>query len=154
AAQASQFWYGEALREVRSHPGQFLRLTGKRALLLLNDHEAPDECDYQAWREFIPVLYPLPTFGWIVAFGLLGLGVCAHDWRRYGLAVGLVAMIVLSVLLTYNFGRFRIGMMPLWILFATAGLFRWLAWWRSPTSWHRLVAVAVGAACLGVTVLS
>jgi 4-amino-4-deoxy-L-arabinose transferase-like glycosyltransferase len=153
AVESSRFWYGEALREIKARPGRFLALTGRRAVILLNNFEVPDSEDYQVWREFIPLLYLLPTFGWIVAFGLLGLCVCAADWPRYGLAVGLVAMIVLSVLLTYNFARFRLGMMPLWILLATAGFFRWLSWWRGETR-RPVLAATAAAACLAVTALS
>lgn len=154
AAGSSRFWYGEAFGAVAANPGRFLVLTAKRAANLFNDLDFPDSSDYQTWRQFIPLLYLLPSFGWIVAFGMLGIGVCALDWKRHGLAIGLIAMIVLSVLLTYPFGRFRLGMMPLWILYATAGFFQWLSWWRSNTRRQRLLAVTSTVACLAVTIVA
>ncbi len=142
--ESSRFWYAQAFAEIRKDPARFLSLTLKRAVILGNDFEAPDSSHYQVWREFIPVLMILPSFGWIVGAGLIGIGVCLGNWRHW-LPLGFVAMYVLSVLLTYNFGRFRIGMVPVWVLFAAAGL-TWLAstWRRSPWSrrWKVIVATA------------
>jgi hypothetical protein len=149
AVESSHFWYGEAWREIKTNPGRFLTLSGKRALILLNDFEVPDSEDYQVSRQFLPVLWPLPTFGWIAGFGMLGLCLCLGDLRRHGLLIGLVAMIALSVLLTYTFGRFRLGMVPLVVLLATAGLCRWASWWRRP-----FLAGTSAALCLAITILS
>jgi 4-amino-4-deoxy-L-arabinose transferase-like glycosyltransferase len=154
AAQSSRYWYGEALRAILADPGRFGSLTAKRAANLLNDLDFPDSSDYQTWRQFIPLLYLLPSFGWIVAFGMLGIAICVLDWKRHGLAIGLIAMIVLSVLLTYTFGRFRLGMMPLWILYATAGFFAWLSWWRSNSGRKRILAATATVACLAMTIFA
>jgi 4-amino-4-deoxy-L-arabinose transferase-like glycosyltransferase len=154
AADSSRYWYGEALREVKADPGRFVRLTVRRGVILLNDFEMHDSSDYQTWRELIPLLYPLPSFGWIIGPGIIGVCVCLPDWRRCGLAIGLIAMVVLGVLLTYNFGRFRIGMTPILILFAAAGVFRVVSLWRSGQRRERIFAATAACACLGVTVVA
>jgi 4-amino-4-deoxy-L-arabinose transferase-like glycosyltransferase len=116
--EASRYWFGEALDHVVADPVRTALLTLDKALILLNDFEVPDNADYRVAQRFVPVLGHLPTFGWIGALGLLGMILCVRDWRRYQLALGIVAAHAVSILILYNFGRFRLGMLPVWILFA------------------------------------
>ena len=51
-----------------------------------------------------------------------GVVLCLRDWRKYWLPVAFLAAYALPVLLLYNFGRFRIGLMPVWIVLAAHGL--------------------------------
>ncbi|MEX0585340.1 MAG: glycosyltransferase family 39 protein, partial [Pirellulales bacterium] len=111
--QSSRFWFHEGLRAMAANPGRTVWLTFAKASVLLNDFEVPDSESYQLSRQFVPILRVLPSFGWIVGCGLLGLALCLRQWRRYGLLLGFVAAYVAPVLLLYNFGRFRIGLMPL-----------------------------------------
>jgi tetratricopeptide (TPR) repeat protein len=75
---------------------------------------------------------------------MIGIAISVRDWRRYELPRGIGGALIVSVLLTYNFGRFRIGMMPVWILFAAAGLV-WLASSLRNPGWQRGLALV----CLG-----
>jgi len=151
-AEASRFWYGEAFREIGNDPTRFLELTLRRAVILGNDFEVPDSSHYQVWRDFVPVLAILPSFGWIVGIGMIGICVALRRWQQYGLPLGFVAMYVLSVLLTYNFGRFRIGLVPVWLLFSAAGSLWLLSSWRCPIWSSRGKALLATAALLTITV--
>ena len=97
-------------------------LTFKKAAVLLNDFEVPDSSIFNVTREFIPILRILPTFGWIIGLGLLGIGLCLTRYDQSQLPLGFAAAHALSVLMTYNFGRFRVGLVPLLMLFAAHGV--------------------------------
>ncbi len=147
--ESSRYWFSQGRRAISADPPRALRLTGLKAVILFNDFEVPDSEHFQVAREFIPLLYVLPTFGWLVGLGFVGVVVCLRDWKRYQLPLGMCAMHVLSILITYNFGRFRLGMTPLWILFAAAGVVWLVRSWRGETksqSSRRLIATLAAVA--------
>ncbi len=126
-----------------------------KALILLNDFEVPDNADYRVARQFVPLLALLPTFGWIGALGMLGIAVSCKHWRRFQLPLGIMAAHAVSILILYNFGRFRLGMMPVWILFCACGAGWLISRWQvrpehstahHPGGYRRLRAVL--ALCL------
>lgn len=152
-SQSSQYWFRESFRAVIAEPGRVLFLTLRKGAVLFRDFEVPDSASFSDTRKHVSVLWLLPTFGWIMGAGFLGVFVCLRSFRRFLLPLGLAAMLVLSVLLTYNFGRFRIGLVPLWILFAAHGL-AWLkACWKDravPTNAMRLIGAVLLVAILTV----
>jgi hypothetical protein len=117
-SQSSRYWFSEGLREMAADPLRTLQLTLAKAAVLLNDYDVPDSHSLAAAREFVPALWVLPSFGWVGGLGLVGMALCLRSWRRYLLPLGFVAAHVLPILVFYNFGRFRIGLMPVWMLFA------------------------------------
>ena len=120
-AEASRFWSRAARQEILHSPGRSLKLTLKKGAIFLYDLEVPDSADYLLWRSYLPIMWLLPTFGWFVGLALLGCVTCFKNLGKHQLLLGLVAIHFISVLLTYNFGRFRIGMMPLFLLLAAQG---------------------------------
>ena len=125
-AEASRFWREAAWDEVRRDPGRSLLLTFLKGRIFFHDLEVPDSADYKLWRNYVPPLWILPTFGWCIGLGLLGCVVCLRIPGNYQLVLGLIAVHLVSVLVTYNFGRFRIGMLPLLLLMAAHGMM-WLS---------------------------
>lgn len=165
--ESSRYWSREAWREATEHPGRTGWLMLVKATSLLNDFETPDSEYYVVTRDFIPFLYLLPTFGWIAGLGMYGvvksivgrppldsLVGTAHPtrWQRYQLPVTFAAAHAVSVLLTYNFGRFRSGMIPVWILLAAFGLTELVRQWRSSDGVVRRFAVVFSA--LAIVVLT
>ncbi len=152
--ESSRFWFRAALRHAAAHPAGTLALTAKKAVILLNDFEVNDSENYRVARRVVGILRWLPSFGWISGLGLIGAAVCWRQGRRHQLLLGLVAAHVASVLLTYNFSRFRLGLTPLWCLLAAQGA-AWLvdAWRREdPATRRRATGYAVIAVL--VTVLA
>jgi tetratricopeptide (TPR) repeat protein len=123
--EASQFWRQAAWDEVWLDPGRSLLLTFLKGRIFFHDLEVPDSADYKLWRNHVPLMWLLPTFGWCLGLGLLGCVVCLRSPGNYQLVLGLLAVHLVSVLVTYNFGRFRIGMLPLLLLLAVHGMM-WL----------------------------
>jgi tetratricopeptide (TPR) repeat protein len=150
--ESSRYWFREGLREIAANPLRTLRLTLVKASALLNDFEVPDSESYQIAAQFIPLLRVLPSFGWLAGLGVWGTVLCLRSWRQHWLPVGFVAAYALPVLLLYNFGRFRIGMLPVWIVLAAHGLEWIIRTWRTPDQSGR--ARAAGAvAVVGVVTL-
>ncbi len=121
----SHYWYREGLKAVFQAPGRALRLVFAKALILFYDVEIPDSEDYKVTGDFMPWLKFLPTFGWISGLGFLGVFLAMRRGGRALLPLGFAAVLIVEVLLTYNFGRFRTAFCAVWLLFAGWGL-AWL----------------------------
>jgi cytochrome c-type biogenesis protein CcmH/NrfG len=120
-SQVSSFWFGQAWDWIRADPGGWLRLLRKKTGVFWGAYEVPDNLDYALYREDAPVLrLPLPGFGLLAPFGLLGavFAVRRPGWPR--LLVGLVAIYFVSVVMFFVLSRFRMAMTP--ALFGLAGL--------------------------------
>lgn len=124
--ESSRYWFSEGTRHLFGDPLRSLTVSIRKLLILLNDFEVNDSENFAAATRIVKPLRWLPTFGWIGTIGLVGMFLCRKDLRTFQLPLGMVAVHVVSVLLTYNFARFRLGMMPLWCLFAAHGVV-WLA---------------------------
>lgn len=133
-SESSRYWFREGLNSIIADPVRAAGLAIKKTIGLFNDFEVPDSEHYQVARELIPILYVLPSFGWLVGVGFVGLVLALRNFRQYQLVIGLFAMHALSIILTYNFGRFRLGMTSIWILFAASGLVWLVRAWRSKAS--------------------
>jgi 4-amino-4-deoxy-L-arabinose transferase-like glycosyltransferase len=152
--QASRFWFRAAWEHAAAHPARTLWLTAKKAVILLNDFEVNDSENYRVARRVVGILYWLPSFGWISGLGLLGAAVCLCQGKRFQLLLGFVAAHVATVLLTYNFGRFRLGLTPLWCLLAACGIAWLVERWRHGDRAMRWRAAAYGAIAALATVVA
>lgn len=118
--EVSRFWFRQALEWIGSHPGDWLRLTGKKLRVYWGAYEVPDNLDYYLYRESAPILrWPLPGFGVVAPLGLLGAFLLARrpGWPRAVLCV--LVVYSTSVVLFFVFARYRVAMMP--ALFPLAG---------------------------------
>ncbi|MGE3315161.1 MAG: glycosyltransferase family 39 protein [Planctomycetaceae bacterium] len=148
SGESSRYWFREGLNSILADPGRAVGLAAKKFIGLFNNFEVPDSEHYQVAREWIPLLYVLPSFGWLVGVGFVGLAVSFSDLRRYQLPLGMLGVHVLSIILTYNFGRFRLGMTAIFILFAAAGLLWLLRAWRAPGAVPRRMPATIAAVIL------
>ncbi len=141
--ESSRYWFREGLSYAVQHPIREVVLSVQKLNVLLHDFEVNDSENCRVATRLIPILRFLPTFGWISALGLLGMAVGLRDVRRFALPLLIVAAHVLSVMLTYNFGRFRLGLVPVWCLFAVSGV-AWLGHlWRLHVPRFRWAAAMV-----------
>jgi tetratricopeptide (TPR) repeat protein len=150
--QSSWFWFREGTKFIVDSPLQWLRLEGRKLFFFWNWYELPDNLDYGVLQWFSPLLrglnvtwppqgWPAPalpagggvwlqvrahlvsTFGAVAPLGILGL-VVAWPRRRalaplYVLLFGYMG----TVMLFFNFARFRAPVVPILALFASAGGF-------------------------------
>ncbi len=118
AKESSRYWTREAISYAMQHPVRELKLCLKKLLVFLNDYEVPDTADYYVTRRLIPGLQVLPTWGWIIGCGCGGMILSARKILasqpnlNYLLLIGAVLSHATTVVVTYNFGRFRLGAAP------------------------------------------
>lgn len=121
-SEASRFWYAQGLKTIREHPYDYPGLVLRKALLLLNDHELPDNYSYASFTRFSRVLALLPTFGLVLALAAAGIAASLSRWRElmplYLAGAGYAA----SVLIFFNFARFRLPLVPVLLVFLGQGV--------------------------------
>jgi tetratricopeptide (TPR) repeat protein len=122
--ETSRFWLGESARFIGSEPGRWLRLMVRKTLLFWNANEISDAEDlyfYQRWSWLLRGFAAAWSFG--ALFPLAAAGACLvwprrrELWLLYAMAL----TISLGVIAFYVFGRYRLPIVPLLILFAAAG---------------------------------
>jgi len=122
-SEVSSFWTGRALGYITSQPLSWLKLTGRKILLLFNRNEMLDTEAQESYAEFSVVLRVL---GWVTHFGLLVplalIGVIATwpDRRRLLIVHALALAYAASVVMFFVFARYRYPLVPFLIVFAAA----------------------------------
>jgi tetratricopeptide (TPR) repeat protein len=152
--EVSAYWTGRAVDYVRSEPGDWLRLMGRKVLLLLSAVELMDAEDQYLVAESSAVLRATGLFG---HFGVLAplavLGVFVSWPRRRELwwIFAAIAAYTASVLIFYVVTRYRYPLVPFLALLAGAGLAGAREWLASRS--RREIAVCL-ALMMSLAVLS
>jgi 4-amino-4-deoxy-L-arabinose transferase-like glycosyltransferase len=142
---------GEALRDVRRHPGAFLRLQVRKALYFFSPVEIPNNLSYAMARRTNPRLAAgFVPFWLLLPPALAGLLVSSASPRRHlllylflaGYGVGTVAFYVLS--------RLRQPVVPVLLIFAGLAV---EAWWRTLRRRRWTAATLAAAAMVAAAVL-
>jgi tetratricopeptide (TPR) repeat protein len=145
--EVSGFWARKAWRWMVGHPLDAVRLNFKKAYLLIQGYEVPNNRDLYYGRAFplTILLWKLPWlfFPWGIVFPLAVLGavVGMKDRRMRGKVAIVTAWVLayaLSLLPFFVCARFRMGMVPGVILLAGVALSRGRKLCRTP-----LLAVAI-----------
>ncbi|HEX6164076.1 MAG TPA: tetratricopeptide repeat protein [Vicinamibacterales bacterium] len=151
-SEVSSFWTGRALGYITSEPWSWLKLTGRKVLLLFNRNEMLDTEAQESYEEFSIVLRVL---AWVTHFGVLmplaiaGVILTWPDRRRLWIVHALALTYALSVVMFFVFARYRYPLVPFLILFAAAIAQRPLK--RSLSKRHLMVA---GPTVLAVAIFS
>ncbi len=122
-SEVSSFWTGRAIGFITSAPLSWLKLTGRKILLLFNRTEMLDTESQESYAEFST---PLWIGGWFGHFGLLmplaiaGLIATWPERRRLWIVHALALAYAASVVLFYVFARYRYPLVPFLLLFAAA----------------------------------
>jgi Flp pilus assembly protein TadD len=124
-AEVSSYWTDRALGYVTSQPLAWLRLMGRKFVLLWNVTEAVDTESQETYAEWST---PLAIGAWIGNFGILmplavfGFWAAWPERKRVWVLYALTAAYAASVLIFYVFARYRFPLVPLLMLFAARGL--------------------------------
>ena len=149
--QSSWFWFREGAKFIVEEPRSWVRLLALKFIHFWNFFELPDNLDYVILQRFSPLLsalnvtFPPPgtgtiaapaagswapvrlhlfsTFGTVAPLGLFGILLTWRRWRRHLPLYVLLFGYMGTVLLFFNFSRFRVPIVPILALFAAAGLF-------------------------------
>ncbi len=143
---ASMYWIGEGLRWIRSDPAGWGVLLATKLRIFLNAYELPDNQNFDHHRAFVPVLRYLPTWGLLLPLAAAGLVLSARAWRDLLPLWVIAAGYTGTILLFFNFARFRMPLVPVLIVFAGEGLAGLPALLRPPLAPLRAGAAAGAAA--------
>jgi tetratricopeptide (TPR) repeat protein len=138
-AEASEYYMDKTLSHIRSHPGTWLRLLGRKLLILLS-HDVPDMPDAYFYERSSPVLGLLfMPFSIIAALGACGFVVLLLSGRNRSVTTLFLGVAVASVLLFFVNVRYRLLLVPLMILLAAFSI----AWAAREISRGRLKRIAI-----------
>ena len=122
-SEVSSFWTGRALGYITSQPWSWVKLTGRKILLLVNRTEMLDTEAQESYQEFSIVLRVL---AWVTHFGVLvplavaGMIIAWPDRRRLWIIYALASAYAISVVMFFVFARYRYPLVPFLIVFAAA----------------------------------
>ena len=124
-SEVSSYWTGRAVAFITSQPAEWIALTGRKIMLLVNRSEMLDTESQQSYAEWS---WPLRILGWIGHFGVLvplavlGAIVTWPDRRRLWILYAMALAYAGSVVLFYVFARYRYPLVPFLLLFAAAAV--------------------------------
>lgn len=105
-AAVDRYWWLKGVDFWLTEPGRALGLTLGKLILSLNNAEVPSHYDYEFFRGEVGVLRYLPTFGWLLPLGGVGL---ALAWRRRRESLALLCLAFLvSIIPFFITGRYRL----------------------------------------------
>lgn len=123
--QVSSYWFQRSLDYIKTRPGDWLRLLGKKWFLVWNAREIEDSDDFYIYQNFSRLLAFLSWFshfGVLAPLGALGVFLTRRQWPRLWLLYAMISALALSVAIFYIFGRYRFPLVPLLVLFAGAAV--------------------------------
>lgn len=159
-AGSSRFWWHESARELAADPASWLRLIGRKWLLLVNNYEPRTNASFDLLKELSPVLGWNPfRFGGLLILGVVGGARFAISARLQRNAMGVIGPIVVVPALTcltfFVSGEYRHAASPALVILAALGLrhlrsavtncrqYSWPQSWR--TSWRCWLVALVAA---------
>jgi Flp pilus assembly protein TadD len=150
SSELSSWWSRKAVRFMAEHPGRTLALAGKKLRLLVNDYEYPQLYNYYGYRAVVPILRVLPTAGWFIVPGLVGL-VLAFWRRRHPherMIAGITLLYAASFIPFFVVDRYRAAWLPLLAPFAAAAVFELVLVLRA-RRWPQVAALGSAMAVSG-----
>ncbi|MBI4247132.1 MAG: tetratricopeptide repeat protein [Candidatus Rokubacteria bacterium] len=123
--EVSAYWLRRSWDYIRSQPVDWLRLLGRKWMLLWNVRELEDADDfylYERWSAVLGALGWTTSFGWLAPLAAVGGVLTWQQWRRLSLLYALLLSFALAVTLFIVVGRYRMAMVPMLALFAGAFL--------------------------------
>jgi tetratricopeptide (TPR) repeat protein len=124
-SEVSSYWTGRALDFITAHPAQWLALIARKVELLVNATEMLDTESQESYAEYS---WPLRFLGWFGHFGvlvplaLLGMILSWGDRQRLAILYALTGVYAASVLMFYVFARYRLPLVPFFMLFAAGAV--------------------------------
>lgn len=143
--EVSAYWLRRSWDYIRSEPLDWIRLMGRKWLIVWNVRELEDADDfylYQRWSWLLRVLGWANHFGLLVPLAAMGVVLTWRQRRELWLLYALLLTFALTVALFYVFGRYRLAMVPSLALFAGASLSQFGALFRERRVRQGLIAVA------------
>ena len=130
-SEVSRFWYIEGLKFATREPFRFLKLMAKKLILFWNGNELSNNRDFYFFARNTPLLKLLIwrfviyfPFGLIVPLAIWGI-ILSHREKKEVLILEIFLFVyMLSVILFFVTARYRVPLIPVFILFSAYALDR------------------------------
>ncbi len=155
--EVDQYWRGEAVAYISSHPIDVLGNALRKLAEFVAYIEVPNNRSLLQDRLFSPVLRALPSpFGWLFALGVPGIALLLYRDRRGVLVIAPIAVAAATVAVFFSEDRFRFHAVPMLAFGAGVFLEQLYAWIRSHqgTKYVTAVLVSVLLGCTSVLLAS
>jgi 4-amino-4-deoxy-L-arabinose transferase-like glycosyltransferase len=149
-AEASSYFLHKGLAFIGERPGQALGLFARKVYLYFNGREIPRDTDVYEARSRSGVLSVLVAPGGfpdaiLIPIALVGAALCWGQRRRLAIVYGFLGMQALLVPAFFVTSRHRVPALPLFAMFAAAGVAALVVHWRTTPVARRLAPVAAAA---------
>ena len=124
-SQVSNYWYVKGVEFIIDQPGKWLELMGKKLAYFWTGDEVTNNEDTYYFNRFSIVLGLLMwhrviafPFGIICPLALTGIVLSRKLWRKLLLLYGYTFLYMVSVILFFVCGRYRLPVIPILLIFA------------------------------------
>jgi len=124
ARAVSRYWMGRAFDDIRGDPSGWVRLMGRKMLMVWNRYEVSDAESPYIYGEsslILGVLGRVWNFGVLCPLAAVGIVGTWGERRRLWVYYALIVSMAVAVAAFYVLGRYRYPLAPLLIPFAAAG---------------------------------
>jgi tetratricopeptide (TPR) repeat protein len=146
AREVSDYYLAAAFRYIKANPTEWLRLMGRKWLLVWNAYEAPDTEDYYLYKEWSGMLRRMDGilhFGVLCPLGLAGLVLTIRRYRALWVLYAWLIVTAIGVAAFVVFARYRLPLVPVLAMFAGAGLIELVSTIRAGSGRRAAIAAAV-----------
>ncbi len=146
-SEVSRFWFAKSFAYIRSEPAAWLRLIGTKIALLFNVYELPDAEDlyyYERSSRVLSILGTVWNYGVLVPLACAGIVLTWRRRRELAFVYALLGVLCVGPVLFYVFARYRYPLVPVFMVFAAAGLAEGWVMYRARR--YGPIALAAGAA--------
>lgn len=144
-SEASSLWFAKAFDYIAKHPRHWVTLLWVKFRMFWNWYEVPDNQNFYFFSQYSLLLrLPLSDFRIVAALGLGGMILCLSRWRKVLLLYLVVILYSGTVIAFYVFGRYKLPIVPVLMLFAAYALL------EAPSMLMRKEYRKIGAAALPV----
>jgi Tfp pilus assembly protein PilF len=150
-SEVSAWWFSKSVDFITGQPGKWLKLVGVKFLRYFNADEVLDTWSPAFFAGHAPLLrVAFLSYAVLAPLAMVGLVVLAPRGPRVRLLHLLVVASVLSVVIFYVFGRYRVPVVPLFAVAAAGGIVTFAGWVRQGGYLKPLLAIVAlgGAACV------
>ncbi len=130
-AEIDRYWLKQGLRFWQEHPGKALMLLARKSFLWFSGFEVSNNRDLYFFKRYTVLRYALHNlpvlkfpFGLVLPLALTGVWLLRRSWRRFLPVYLFVAAYSISFILFFVADRFRMPLVPIVLILASAAVFR------------------------------
>jgi len=132
-SEVSNYWLGEAVSHIWKNPFDSLNLFFKKGYLFWQGHEIGNNIEFYFFRQYSWILKGLIwkegiafPFGLLSPIGIIGMVLARKRWRALFPLYSLIALYMFISVIGLASGRYRIPVIPFFIIFGSYSIFYFL----------------------------